>query len=105
VDRGGRSLSNIPAEIYDRRSPVIGPPAFLRLDLRVDVAVVGVVLLHLLGRLIPLGPAERPRPGYRRAGRTQRTERIQGAQLLGREAAISLDVEGANSIDRAFVDS
>ena len=45
----GDALADRPAQVDDRLAVGAGPAGLARLDLRVDVAVVGVEVLDLLG--------------------------------------------------------
>ena len=54
VDRGRRALPDGPAQVHDRLAVGGRCGGSPRLDLGVDVAVVGVEVLHLLGGGVPL---------------------------------------------------
>ncbi len=75
----------------------------VRLDLGVEVAVVGVEVLDLLRGRLPVGPAVRARPPERGAVGAERAEGVVRLQLLAREPAVALDVEGADIVLLALV--
>ena len=78
VDRGRRALADVPATGPPAGCPrAPGAPDLLGLDLGVDVAVVGVQVLHLLRGRVPLRTAERAGLPGRRARGPNRPERIE----------------------------
>src|SRR4029077_1184841 len=91
----GLAFRDYPAQIHDRFAVGPGAPQDIGAGLDVDVAVVVVERLQLAGRVVPLllieidvralaTDAEEARP-------LRLPERIEGLQLLAREAAAAHD--------------
>ena len=103
VDRGRRALPDGPAKVDDVPAVGRGAPDLGRLHLGVQVAVVGVEVLDLLRGRFPVGAAVRPRAADRGSVGADWAEGVVRLQLLAREPAVALDVEGADLVLLALV--
>ena len=98
VDRGDLAFLEVPGEVHHPGAVRQGAPRLLRHHLRVDVARVRVEVAQPAGGRFPGRPVEVHR-AFGGAG-----EGVVSLQLLGRVAAVSLDLELADLVDRPFVD-